>query len=164
MSDNNNSGAIAAILEIYTNAVQELQQLIHNCTPEQLTAISNPHSTNPECISVQAVLTHVVSAGYSYCVYIRQLKDPAIQRPPKVLFETAAAYETALNDVLQYTKITFETLTDTDLEDQSPNALMHTTWGQVYDREQIMEHAIVHIWRHIRQIRQMLLQLQKQAG
>jgi hypothetical protein len=31
---------------------------------------------------------------------------------------------------------------------------MMTSWGQLYDIEQLMEHAIVHVLRHRRQIEQ----------
>jgi chromosomal replication initiation ATPase DnaA len=43
-------------------------------------------------------------------------------------------------------------ITDSELE-QSDNSLkMKTRWGQVYDIEQLTEHAVVHILRHKRQI------------
>jgi hypothetical protein len=54
--------------------------------------------------------------------------------------------------VLQFTDETFDAIYDDDLERYNESEKMKTSWGQVYDIEQLFEHAIVHILRHRRQI------------
>ena len=51
-----------------------------------------------------------------------------------------------------FTEAVFKTLSDTELEQQNNLLKITTGWGQQYDIEQLMEHAIVHILRHKRQI------------
>jgi uncharacterized damage-inducible protein DinB len=117
-----------------------------------LAQIVDPLTDNPDCKSIQTILAHVVSSGYSYCVYIRYLKDPSAQRPPRTHRETAQEYCNDLDAVLKYTDETFAEIYDDELEVFESDKKMHTSWQQEYDIEQIMEHAIVHILRHRRQI------------
>jgi hypothetical protein len=94
----------------------------------------------------------VVSAGYSYCVYILNLKDPSIKRPEKHLRNAAVEYKADLEKVWTFTNQTFANIYDTEIEEMDNAKKIHTAWGQLYDIEQLMEHAIVHILRHRRQI------------
>ncbi|MGY0037018.1 hypothetical protein [Pedobacter sp. NJ-S-72] len=52
----------------------------------------------------------------------------------------------------QFTVGIFEGVKDEDLERFDAGDKIMTGWGQLYDIEQLMEHAIVHILRHRRQI------------
>ena len=45
------------------------------------------------------------------------------------------------------------------MEENDPSKKIKVRWGQLYDPEQLMEHAIVHILRHRRQIENFLEQL-----
>ncbi len=147
-----NKNAVNALLDEYHKAVRELQSVIGNVQNIQLTAIIDPLTENPDCKSIQTVLAHVVASGYSYCVYIRNLKDPNAQRPPRINRETVQEYCKDLDAVLQYTDETFAEIFDDELEVFESDKKMHTSWQQEYDIEQLMEHAIVHILRHRRQI------------
>jgi hypothetical protein len=42
------------------------------------------------------------------------------------------------------------------LEEYDPSKKILTHWGQVYDIDQMMEHAIVHVLKHRRQIQRFL--------
>jgi hypothetical protein len=42
-------------------------------------------------------------------------------------------------------------------EEEAIKTVANTAWGQVYDFEQFMEHAIVHVLRHRRQIERFLI-------
>ncbi len=46
----------------------------------------------------------------------------------------------------------FKNIHDMDLEQFDSDKKIKTYWGQVYDIEQLTEHAIVHVMRHRRQI------------
>ncbi len=144
--------AINALLDEYYKAVRELQSVIGDVPNSQLAKIVDPLTDNPDCKSIQTILAHVVSSGYSYCVYIRNLKDPSAQRPLRINRETAKEYCKDLDAVLHYTNETFIDIYDDELEVFESDKKIHTSWRQEYDIEQLMEHAIVHILRHRRQI------------
>lgn len=64
---------------------------------------------------------------------------------------------TQLEAMLNYTAQTLEgrwEMTEEEIE----RAIIHTGWGVTYDLEQLLEHAIVHILRHRRQIERFMLQ------
>ena len=52
----------------------------------------------------------------------------------------------------------FKGLKDHELEEANNALKIKTSWGQLYDIEQLTEHAIVHILRHQRQIEKICLQ------
>ncbi|SRX75657.1 DinB family protein [Aequorivita antarctica] len=143
---------VNALLDEYRKAVHELQSVIVNLQNDNLSKIVDPLTDNPDCKSIQTILAHVVASGYSYCVYIRNLKDPSAQRPLRINRETSQEYCNDLDAVLHYTDDTFAQIFDVELEVFESDKKMHTSWQQEYDIEQLMEHAIVHILRHRRQI------------
>ena len=129
-----------------------MQHVIHEISQEDLTFTVDHVTTNPDCKSIQTVLSHVVSSGYSYCVYILNFKNKNSIRPEKANRSSIADYINDLDNVLKFTQETFATIEDDALEEWDASNKMMTSWGQLYDIEQLMEHAIVHILRHRRQI------------
>ncbi|PIF62304.1 DinB family protein [Flavobacterium sp. 11] len=149
---NNNQNAVSALLAEYQKAIIELQHVIHDISEEDLTFTVDHATTNPDCKSIQTILSHVVSSGYSYCVYIQNFKNKNTVRPEKVNRSSIADYINDLDNVLKFTQETFATIDDDALEEWDASKKIMTSWGQLYDIEQLMEHAIVHILRHRRQI------------
>jgi uncharacterized damage-inducible protein DinB len=144
--------AVGALLSEYQRTISDIQQTIKSISSGQLLEPVNPGSPESEFRSLQGILAHVVSSGYSYCVYIRSFKGIDGTRPPKQYRATAQEFITDLNDVMEYTSETFRNIYDYDLEETVETHKMKTAWGQTYDIEQLLEHAIVHILRHRRQI------------
>jgi uncharacterized damage-inducible protein DinB len=159
MIANKNKNAVNAILSEYQKAILELQSVILNISDEDLAFVIDPKTNNSDCRSIQTILAHVVSSGYSYCIYIRKLKNENIVRPEKINRKSVSEYKKDLNDVLKFTYDTFSTILDNDLEKFNESEKMKTSWNQLYDIEQIMEHAIVHVLRHRRQIEKFKTQL-----
>lgn len=79
--------------------------------------------------------------------------------PSTSLHSSIKEYQKELNDVFTFTTATFATIKDNELEECDNNKKLITSWGQLYDIEQITEHAIVHILRHRRQIEKFKLAL-----
>ena len=130
-----------------------MQNVIHNIPDHELALTITPENKDKDCKSIQTILAHVVNSGYVYCIYIHNLRHTAIEeRPKKEIRKTAAEYKTNLDNVLLYTYETFDTIYDNNLERFNESEKIKTSWGQIYDIEQIVEHAIVHILRHRRQI------------
>jgi uncharacterized damage-inducible protein DinB len=159
MNPQKNQNAVKTLLLEYEKAIVELQNLIQDISQNDLICIVNPETENPDCISIQAILTHIVGAGYSYCVYIQNARNIDTKRPERIRQTSVDAYKNELNAVLKYTHKTFSTIYDSELEVYDNNKKILTSWGQSYDIEQLMEHAIVHILRHRRQIERFKIQL-----
>jgi uncharacterized damage-inducible protein DinB len=152
MNDKNNQNAVSALLAEYEKAIIELQYVIQEISQDDLIFTVDQETKNPDCKSIQTILSHVVSSGYSYCVYILNFKNKNSIRPEKVNRNSTADYINDLDNVLKFTQETFAIIEDDTLEECEASKKIRTSWGQLYDIEQLMEHAIVHILRHRRQI------------
>ncbi|MGI8583660.1 MAG: DinB family protein [Chitinophagaceae bacterium] len=145
-------GAIGALLDIYEQAISDLRKVIEDIPDEALTIIIYPPTTDENCKSIQAILSHVVSSGYGYATNIHNIKGNNIKRPDKTFHSTIKEYLAALTKVFTYTETVFKEIKDNELEQFANSLKIKTAWGQLYDIEQMTEHAIIHILRHKRQI------------
>ena len=96
--------------------------------------------------------SHVVHAGWGYAGSIYQFRGNPFNRPAKILRNTADEYIQDLDDVFAFTQNVLGSLKDDELLEYDETKKIKVRWGQTYDAEQLMEHAIVHILRHRRQI------------
>lgn len=148
----NRQGAVGALLDIYEQAISDLKNVIQSIPDHALTIIIDEKTTSEDCRSIQTILSHVVSSGYSYATSIHNLKGHNAKRPEKIFHLTIAEYLKDLTNVLLFTESVFKEIKDDELEQFDDSLKIKTGWGQLYDIEQITEHAIVHILRHKRQI------------
>ena len=156
MIKHNREGAVGALLDEYGKAILELKSVIVDITTEQLIKIVDNATHDENSGSIQNVLSHVISCGYSYANYIRNLKCIQATSEGKIYYPAIQQYCFALDDMYNYTCDTFLTISDDELERFEHIEKLHTAWGQVYDIEQMMEHAIVHILRHRRQLQKII--------
>lgn len=146
------TGAVGALLDIYEKSLTDFKQVIVDIPDEQLTTITDPLTTDANCKSVQSILSHVVNSGYYYSISIHNIKGPWLSRPEKVYHLSIEQYLNDLDDVFAFTEGVFKNINDHELEEFDDSIKMKTSWGQRYDIEQLMEHAIVHVLRHKRQV------------
>ncbi|PHN07879.1 DinB family protein [Flavilitoribacter nigricans] len=152
-----NNGAVGALLDEYERAMRELIDVIHPLSPGTLQKVRDPHTSHADCRSIQTVLTHVVRAGLCYEIEIRRMRGEQLDYANRHQLETAEAYSEALLGVIRSAEQLFADYPDLKLEEHDRDKKIKVAWGQVYDVEQMMEHAIVHILRHRRQIERWLL-------
>lgn len=145
-------GAKGALLDEYQRAFSDLKSTIAVISAQELTTIADPATSDPDCHSIQTVLTHVVRSGIGYATYMRQHQGEAIEFPTSETFDSVEAYALALDAAFLFTEKTFEAYPGLPLETSDPAQKILARWGQLYDVEQLMEHAIVHVLRHRRQI------------
>lgn len=155
----NRQGAVGALLDIYEQAINDLKDVIKTISDNTLTKIINEKTTNEDCRSIQTILSHIVRSGYIYAINIQNLKGHTIDRPEKVFHSTIEGYLNDLTHVFEYTENVLREIKDNELEQYDNSLKMMTSWGQLYDIEQLMEHAIVHVLRHKRQIEKIKIQL-----
>ncbi len=145
-------GAAGALLDEYEKALTELLYVISDISNDELATIADKQTSDPNCKSVQAILSHVVRSMYVYAVYIRNMRGAEMEKPALKFHLSVNEYKNDLVEAFEFNVETFENINDSELEEPDNSKKINTSWGQSYDIEQIMEHAIVHILRHRRQI------------
>jgi uncharacterized damage-inducible protein DinB len=143
-------GMFGALLDEYARAAEDLCRTVE-ALPEDLFARER-ESPDPETVSLQAVCGHVAVAAWNYADYIRIARGlPRIPRPyEKDAVTSPAAFRPLLAQALRHTEATVD---GCPTDQAGLEALrFQVRWGPVYDPEMILEHAIVHLLRHRRQI------------
>ncbi|MXO07174.1 DinB family protein [Flavobacterium sp. HBTb2-11-1] len=145
-------GAIGALLDEYEKAILDLSKTISSFNDTAITATISD-------VSVQSILAHVVRSGYAYAMYIQKLLGEQNSIPDLVYRKTVSEYQNDLTAFFIFTENVLKNFSDNQLEECNNEKKITTSWGQVYDIEQMMEHAIVHILRHRRQIEKFKIEL-----
>jgi len=145
------------MMDEYERAASELKLLIGQTSDADFTRIVDTETKDEDCRSIQTIITHVVRAGYGYADYIREAFSIASARPENapVLHKEAVA---KIEAMLAYTVQTLEgkwEMKDEEIEGMA----IKTRWSVTYNLEQLLEHAIVHILRHRRQVERFLLKM-----
>jgi len=143
-------GAIGALMDEYERAALELKQIVESISDNTYEQIRDEQTQDENCRSIQTILSHVVSSGYSYADYLRERFGIPSERPEKRLLSRLEALN-QMDVILNYTVETLENRWEMP-EEQIMGTVIHSRWGVVYDMEQLLEHAIVHILRHRRQL------------
>jgi uncharacterized damage-inducible protein DinB len=144
------NGAVGALMDEYERAASDLRRLVERFDEEAFDRILDPRTSDENCRSVQTILAHVVFAGYGYADCIRGALAMEPRRPPKRLLSHREGLK-EFDAMLRYTVETLDgqwELTDERIQ----GIVIQSRWGVTYDLEQLLEHAIVHILRHRRQI------------
>ena len=141
-------------MDEYERAAADLRRLIESIPDDKFTAVLDSETSDEDCRSAQTIMAHVVGAGYSYADYLRAHFAVASKRPSPERFPPSEA-SARLDAMLEYTVETLEgrwVMSDEEID----ASVIKTRWGVTYDVEQLLEHAIVHILRHRRQIERLI--------
>ncbi len=145
------SGMFGALMDEYARAAEDFCRVVESIPPERFVAIRA--SDDPDTVSMQAVCAHAVSAAHRYSDYIRHARE-GTQGEPYVLppdrLREPADVRGLLRDALQETERTLHGLYEAP--EQVASLTFQVRWGATYDPEMILEHAIVHLLRHRRQL------------
>ena len=137
-------------MDEYERAGHELRRVIEQIPEEDFVRVVDSETQDEDCRSVQTIMSHVVRAAYGYADYLRTQFNIASTRPEYKLLSRPESLE-QLDAALDYTVQTLDgrwEMTDKEMT----GMMMRVSWGVDYDMEQLLEHAIVHILRHRRQI------------
>jgi len=159
MKQYRNNGAAGAILDEYEKSINELKEVLTNISHAHLTAIADDKTEDPDCKSIQSILTHVIRAGYCYVIEIRRSLGEQIDYVERKTLRTIGQYKSELDKMFKYNEQLFRDYPNLRIEEKDSNKKINVAWHQQYDVEQLLEHAIVHILRHRRQIERFLIKL-----
>ncbi|MBA3242594.1 MAG: DinB family protein [Acidobacteria bacterium] len=149
-------GPIGALMDEYERAAADLTLLIERINEDDFVRVVDVQTKDDTCRSVQTIMSHVVKAGYGYADYIREQFSIASTRPQHNLLSRQESLE-QLEAALLYTAQTLEGRWEMSDEEIS-GTVIKSRWGTVYDVEGLLEHAIVHVLRHRRQIEKFIWQ------
>ncbi len=154
-------GPLGALMDEYERATDQLKNVVKAVSQRDFINIVDPDTKDPDCRSIQTILNHVVRSGYGYSNYIRKkFGDKWTERKEDYELNTPVAACNELDNMLVYTLETLKNKWNLTFDETVTN-IVKTKWGQDYDLEQLLEHAIVHILRHRRQIERFLIKMKK---
>lgn len=144
------NGMLIALIEEYERALMDYKLILNSISEEEFTIVRDYETEDKDCMSIQTVTFHVIQSGYTYANYIQSISTKEwIEYDTEIDSINIAIKE--LNEMIVYTKKSFHNnwyKKTKELEKYS----FKTRWNVTYDLEQLLEHAIVHILRHRRQI------------
>jgi uncharacterized damage-inducible protein DinB len=142
------------MMDEYERAASEIERIVSGISDADFELLRDPQTTDPNCRSIKTIVNHMIGSGYGYADYIRQAFSVPSGRPAPAVLGRTESLE-SFRRMLDYTVQTLEgrwNYTD----EQTGAVRINSRWGVQYDMEQILEHAIVHILRHRRQIERFL--------
>ena len=154
-----NNGAVGALLDEYERVIKDLKLVLQSITHHELVTIVDAETKDDDCRSIQTILAHVVRAGYGYAIEVRNKQGEKLERPDRAYLESAEAFIIALDKMFVFNVLLFDDYPNLTIEELDNNKKILVAWGQLFDIDQLFEHAIVHILRHRRQIERFLLKL-----
>ncbi len=157
------NGAIGALLDEYEKSIRELKAVIKQVTTNDLTYIVDHETKDEDCKSIQTILTHIVESGYTYVIEIRKWLGEEINYKKKELLHSVPEYNIALDKMFAFNEDLFKDYPKIQLEEYTSNKKIKVRWGQRYDVDQLLEHAIMHILRHRRQIERFMVKMENSS-
>lgn len=150
MMKNYRKGGIGAVMDEYDRAAAEFKNLIGNISETDFVKIVDTETLDDDCRSVQTIVSHVTNSGFGYANYIRDWFSIPKSSPERKLL-SKDEFIVRFDTMLAYTSKTLEDKWEYS-DDDIQKVKMIVRWGPQYDLEQLLEHALVHILRHRRQI------------
>lgn len=143
-------GIIGALMDEYERAALDIAKVIHPMKQKEFVDVLDEVTSDQQCRSIQRIMQHVIKAGYNYADYVRRAFEKSISPPPETQLVDAQDAIRQLLAMFEYTLDSFEGRWEM-IEEEVEKTVIKTSWG-VYNLEQLLEHAIVHVLRHRRQI------------
>jgi hypothetical protein len=147
---NYRKGGIGAVMDEYERAATEFKNVIGNISDTDFVKIVDVETKDDDCRSVQTIVSHVTNSGFGYANYIRDWFSIPKNSPERKLLSKDEFFS-RFDNMLAYTSETLKGKWEFSAE-EIMKVKMTVRWGPQYDLEQLLEHAVVHILRHRRQI------------
>ena len=142
------------MMDEYERAASEFVRIVSGISDAEFERERDTRTADPHCRSVQSIMNHVIGSGYGYADYIRGAFSVPSARPSLPMLARTQSLD-QIKHMLAYTAETLEGRWEYS-DEQTGAVRINSRWGVQYDMEQMLEHAIVHILRHRRQIERFL--------
>ncbi len=154
-------GGLGAILDVYKKASEEFISVLGNVSSDDFVKIVDAKTSDEDCRSIQTITRHVIRSGYGYANYILNALNIFVDttNANKMKIETS---EDASNEIRKMLKFNIHNLYEVNREKVEANMFsikFTTRWKEEFNFEQILEHAIVHVLRHRRQVEKFISSL-----
>jgi uncharacterized damage-inducible protein DinB len=143
------SGSFGALMDEYARAAGELCGVIEAVPPDLF--LREAASGDPDVISIQAIATHVSHAAQGYANTLRKARGLPRTPADRTVVLEPAGLRPRLAAALRSMEGALDGLYDAD-EAIWTALRFEMPWGPTYDPEILLEHAIVHLLRHRRQV------------
>ncbi|MCH2223727.1 MAG: hypothetical protein MK066_03080 [Crocinitomicaceae bacterium] len=145
---------IKALMSEYHKSTIDLKQLLSRISEDDFLKIYDYQTKDPDCKSIQTIITHIVQSGYTYINYINTISKIEWREYKSTIANTSIGI-IEINKMLNYTEVSLQSILHFE-NTEIKLWKFETRWNVSYDFEQLMEHAIVHVLRHRRQIESFL--------
>ena len=154
-------GGLGAILDEYKKVSEEYINVLNKISQEDFIKIVDHKTDDEDCRSIQTISRHVIRSGYGYANYVLNALSIAVEFP-KADEMTIEKAEDAINEIRNMIKYNIHNLYEVNREQIENNMYsikFITRRKEEFNFEQILEHAVVHILRHRRQVEKFIVSL-----
>lgn len=146
---------IRAIFDEYARAIRDLEGVVAVIPADRY--MGSTALADEEFPNIRAIMWHVIGAAHRYADYLESALEATdvSRREHTYRYDTPDEALASLGTALESTVIVMAKCQGRSDEDLAKLEIK-TRWQQIYDLEQMLEHAIVHILRHRRQIERWL--------
>jgi uncharacterized damage-inducible protein DinB len=145
------AGMFGALMDEYARAAEDFCRTVEALSTERF--LKEIPSEDPDTVSLRAMCRHAVGASHRYADYILQARGlPFVDRfvlPPEEVLGPADV-RGALAAAMRHTETALAGWYEKP--ELAAEVSFVVRWGPTYDPEMILEHAIVHLLRHRRQV------------
>jgi hypothetical protein len=154
-------GSLGAILDEYKKASEEYISVLQKISREEFIKIVDHKANDKDCRSIQTISRHVIRSGYGYANYVLTALNIPTDSPNvnEMKIESPNDLVIELRRMIDYNLKHLYELNRESVEEKMFSVKFVTRWGEEFNFEQILEHAIVHILRHRRQIKKFIVSL-----
>lgn len=153
-------GALGAIIDVYQKTIDEYVDVLKHTSQKEFITIVDGETDDEDCRSIQTITRHVVRSGYGYTGYVLNALNFSFDIPnaDELKMESVEDVIREIYNMLYFTITNLYDLNRETIENNLGSIKFTTRWrNEEYNFEQILEHAIVHVLRHKRQINKFLV-------
>ena len=145
---------VKALMEEYFRSAIDLKEILSTVSDVEFQKVRDEKTEDPECKSIQTIVSHVVGSGYTYINYINTIGKIEWREYNNVIEDSSMGIS-EIDKMLNYTQSSLKHILHFENK-EIETWKFESRWDVIYDFEQLMEHAIVHVLRHRRQIENFL--------
>ncbi len=155
-------GGVGALMDEYERAAFELKALVVGVSKADYERIADPETKDADCHSIKTIMNHVVHAGYGYANGVRR----KISMPHEPLGTERRQISQAeigdeIDKVLAYMAETLDGMWEMSYAELD-KFIIEQKEGFSENLEQLLEHAVLHVLRHRRQIEKFLIMMKQE--